>query len=188
MKAGDFMQSGRYPECCSYGLDKTVKNVVELLKQHDMTISVCESCTGGLLSELITSVSGASEVYELGICTYSEKIKNRFLGVPMEEIAEYGVVSREVALAMVCGLKKVSGADVCISTTGVAGPSGGTEQTPVGTVYIGVDVCGKETVHLPPISQMSELTRDKVRYTAAEYAFGIVEEILTEAFVDERQK
>ena len=74
-------------------IEKIVTEVVELLKKRKLTISTAESCTGGLLSQLITSVSGASEVFELGICTYSERIKHEFLGVPMEEIEKYDVVS-----------------------------------------------------------------------------------------------
>ena len=87
-------------------IEKIVTEVVELLKKRKLTISTAESCTGGLLSQLITSVSGASEVFELGICTYSERIKHEFLGVPTEEIEKYDVVSEQVALSMVKGLKE----------------------------------------------------------------------------------
>ena len=175
------MQNGHYSECFTVNLDKTVTDVVKLLKQRGLTIATCESCTGGLLSELITSVSGASEVFELGICTYSEKTKNKFLGVSEEMIAQYGVVSQEVALAMVSGLKCCSGADVCISVTGIAGPGGGTAETPVGTVYIGFDICGKRFVRSPDIRSMSGLSRSRIRCASAEFAFGIVEDVLMEA-------
>jgi nicotinamide-nucleotide amidase len=175
------MQNGHFSECDRENLDKKVTNVVKLLEQDNLTIAVAESCTGGLLSELITSVPGASEVYELGVCTYSEKMKTKFLGVPEKLIEKYGVVSSEVADAMVRGLKKCSAADVCISVTGVAGPGGGTEKTPVGTVFIGFDICGKQFVKLPELWLMNDKSREKIRFAAADFAFGIVEEILTEA-------
>jgi len=167
-------------ECVSGNLDKTVTNVVELLKQNGWTISTAESCTGGLLSELITSVSGASEVFELGICSYSERIKNELLGVSLADIAEHGVVSEQVALAMVKGLKKRSGAEVCVSVTGIAGPSGGTPEQPVGTVYIGFDINGKQFVRLPKLWELPDTSRENIRRAAAAYAFETIERILTE--------
>ena len=140
-----------YTECIPGNLDKLVTNVVELLIRRGISVSTAESCTGGLLSELITAVPGASQVFELGICTYSERIKSRFLGVSPETLRQYGVVSRETALEMVIGLKKVSGADICVSVTGIAGPGGGTAETPVGTVFIGFDIMGRQFVRLPEL-------------------------------------
>lgn len=175
------MQNGHYSECYSANLDKTVTNVVKLLKHRGLIVAVAESCTGGMLSELITSVSGASEVFELGLCTYSERMKHSFLEVPTEEISRFGVVSGEVALSMVKGLKKCSGADVCISVTGIAGPGGGTSETPVGTVYIGFDICGRQFVRLPELWKLGDKSRNSIRRAAAGYAFGVVEEILMEA-------
>ena len=162
-------------------IDKSVTTVVELLKQKKLTISTAESCTGGLLSEMITSVSGASEVFELGICTYSERIKHEFLGVPMEEIEKYGVVSEQVALSMVRGLKKRSGADICVSVTGIAGPSGGTPEQPVGTVYIGFDICGEQFVKLPELWKLEDRSRENIRRCAADFAFKEIEKKITEA-------
>lgn len=173
------MQNGHYSECLSQNLDKTVGNVVKLLRQKGLTIAAAESCTGGLLSELITSVSGASEVFELGLCTYSERMKSKFLDVPEELIRRFGVVSRETALAMVRGLKSHSGADVCVSVTGIAGPGGGTPETPVGTVYIGFDILGRQFVRLPELWTLK--SRTDIRLAAAGFAFGVIEEILMEA-------
>lgn len=178
---GDIMQSGYYTECLTENLDKTVTNVVELLKDMGLTVSTAESCTGGLLSERITSVPGASDVFELGICSYSERIKHEILGVSAETIEKYGVVSEEVALEMVGGLKKISGADVCVSVTGVAGPGGGTVDKPVGTVYIGFDICGKQFVKLPELWKLENGTRARIRLAAAAYAFKTIEEMLMEA-------
>ncbi len=178
------MVSVKFSEYDTDKLDKTVENVVKLLERKSLTIATAESCTGGLLSELITSVSGASAVFELGICTYSERIKTEFLGVPAETIRTFGVVSEQTALSMVRGLKQRSGADVCVSVTGIAGPSGGTADTPVGTVYIGFDICGREFVKLPELCKLSDMSRANIRKCAAAYAFEIVEKMLMEEITD----
>lgn len=178
------MVSSEFSECKADKLDKTVENVVKLLERKSLTIATAESCTGGLLSELITSVSGASAVFELGICTYSERIKTEFLGVPSETIRDFGVVSEETALSMVRGLKKCSGADVCVSVTGIAGPSGGTAETPVGTVYIGFDICGRQFVCLPELWKLSDMSRSSIRRCAAAFAFETIEKILMEERTD----
>lgn len=183
-RKGHIMVSSEFTECNVLKLDKTAENVVKLLERKGLTIATAESCTGGLLSELITSVSGASAVFELGICTYSERIKTEFLGVPADIIRERGVVSEETALYMVRGLKVRSGADVCVSVTGVAGPSGGTAETPVGTVYIGFDICGRESVMLPELWKLSDMSRSNIRRCAAAFAFETIEKILTEAGSD----
>lgn len=175
------MQNGYCSECISDNLDKTVTNVVKLLVQRGLTISTAESCTGGLLSELITSVPGSSEIFELGICTYSERIKKKFLGVPDEILNKFGVVSSETALAMVQGLKICSGADICISVTGIAGPGGGTEENPVGSVYIGFDVCGKQFTEHPRLWEIGDKSRESIRRSAADFAFRKIEKLLMEA-------
>lgn len=167
-------------ECMTENLDKTVTNVVKLLVEKGLTISTAESCTGGLLSQLITSVAGASEVFELGVCTYSERTKNEILGVPLTDIDMYGVVSEAVALDMVRGLKKRSGADICVSVTGIAGPSGGTPETPVGTVWIGFDISGRQFAKLPKLWKLSDTSRSSIRLAAAAYAFETIEKFLTE--------
>ena len=172
------MNNSQNNEYLPFNLDKMVTNVVKLLKQKGLTVSAAESCTGGLL---ITSVSGASSVFELGLCTYSERIKSEFLGVPEDEIKKYGVVSSQVALSMVKGLKSRSGADICVSVTGIAGPDGGTEETPVGTVYIGFDIMGRRFVELPDLSGLTDKSRRNIRYAAAAFAFETIENELMEA-------
>ena len=156
------------------GLEKLAAGLVGALKQKKLSIATAESCTGGLLSEMITSVSGASEIFELGICTYSDRIKHEFLGVPMEEIEQFDVVSREVALSMVKGLKERSGADICVSVTGIAGPGGGTPEKPVGTVYIGFDICGEQFVMLPKLWELEDRSRENIRNSAAAFAFETI--------------
>ncbi len=102
------------------------------------TLATAESCTGGLVGHAITNVAGSSAYFLGGIIAYSNEAKRQLLGVPEALLAAYGAVSREVALAMARGARQAFGADVAISTTGIAGPSGGTAQKPVGTVYIAV--------------------------------------------------
>ena len=114
------------------------KKIVSLLKKKKLKISFVESCTGGLLSSAITSVSGSSKVFNLGLVTYSNQSKINLLKVPKNIIKKYGTVSEQVCLAMVKNISKIDKADMSVSITGIAGPSGGTKKKPVGLVYIGV--------------------------------------------------
>jgi|TARA_B110000093_G_scaffold171180_1_gene200947 nicotinamide-nucleotide amidase len=112
--------------------------LVNKLIQKKLTISFAESCTGGMLSSTITSVSGTSKVFNLGLITYSNKAKIDILKVPKKIISKYGAVSYECCLSMVKNLSKISKSNISVSITGVAGPNGGTELKPVGLVYIGI--------------------------------------------------
>ena len=114
------------------------KNIVKKLIKNKLKISIAESCTGGLLSSTITSVSGSSKVFNLGLVTYSNRSKINLLKVPKNIIKKYGTVSEQVCLAMVKNISKIDKADISVSITGIAGPSGGTKKKPVGLVYIGV--------------------------------------------------
>jgi len=115
-----------------------MKSLVKILIKKKLKISFAESCTGGLLASSITSTSGASKVFNLGLVTYSNQAKIKFLKVNKNIIKKYGAVSRECCLAMVNNLSRISKAQINISITGIAGPNGGTKQKPVGLVYIGV--------------------------------------------------
>ena len=112
--------------------------LVKKLVQKKLKISFAESCTGGMLSSVITSVSGSSKVFNLGLITYSNKAKIDILKVSKKIISKYGAVSNECCLSMVKNLSKISKANISISITGIAGPNGGTKLKPVGLVYIGV--------------------------------------------------
>ena len=114
------------------------KKIVSLLKRKKKKISFAESCTGGLLSSAITSVSGSSKVFKMGLITYSNQAKTSLLKVPQKIIKKYGAVSVQCCLAMVNNLSKISKSKVCISITGIAGPGGGSKQKPIGLVYIGI--------------------------------------------------
>ena len=115
-----------------------MKSLITLLAKKKLKISIAESCTGGLLASSITSISGASKVFNLGLVTYSNQTKIKILNVNKSTIKRYGAVSRECCLAMVNNLSKISRANINISITGIAGPKGGTKQKPVGLVYIGI--------------------------------------------------
>lgn len=118
-------------------MEKSIEHeVFNLLREKKMTFASAESCTGGNIAHRITLIPGSSEVFKGGAVTYATPTKTKVLGVPAKTIKQHGVVSREVVEAMAKGTQKLMEADFGIATTGVAGPSGGTEQTPVGTVWI----------------------------------------------------
>ena len=157
-----------------YGVDVSSLEevVVRGLEARGMTIACAESCTGGLIAKRITDVSGASGVFGYGCVTYWNEAKTGLLGVLPETIEKYTEVSEQCALEMARGVRRLSGADVGISTTGYAGPTGGTEEHPVGTVFIGLSWEGGETVLRPDPRYMK--TREQVRQKAASHAFDLV--------------
>ncbi len=112
--------------------------LVKKLIQKKFKVSFAESCTGGMLSSTITSVSGSSKIFNLGLVAYSNKVKIDILKVPKKVITKYGAVSKECCLSMVKNLSKISKANISLSITGIAGPNGGTKLKPVGLVYIGI--------------------------------------------------
>ena len=116
------------------------KKIVSLLKKQNLKISIAESCTGGMLSSAITSVSGSSKIFSLGFVIYSNQAKIKILKVQDKILKKYGAVSVQCCLAMVNNLSKISKTKVNISITGIAGPKGGSKQKPVGLVYIGIKI------------------------------------------------
>ena len=123
------------------------KKIINLLRRKKLKIAFAESCTGGMLSSTITSISGASKVFKLGLITYSNQSKNTILKVPEKIIKKFGAVSAQCCLAMVNNLKKISKSDVAISITGIAGPKGGTRSKPVGLVFIGIKKANKVNIY-----------------------------------------
>ena len=122
------------------------KNILNVLIKKNITISVAESCTGGRLSIFFTKKSGISKIFNMGLVTYSNQSKNKILNVPMFKIKKYGSVSKEVAYLMSKNLSKISNSKLCISTTGIAGPSGNTALKPVGLIFIGFTINNKTLV------------------------------------------
>ena len=143
--------------------------LVRTLAEKGLKIATAESCTGGLISKMITDVSGASAVFDCGVCSYANEIKEKVLGVSADDLKAKGAVSEEVAVAMAKGVRELSGADIGISTTGIAGPTGGSAGKPVGTVWIGISTMDKNYAILANLATKNA-TRDKIRQSAALFA------------------
>ena len=157
-----------------YGVDVTSLEevVVKGLIEKGLTIATAESCTGGLLGKRLTDIAGCSACYLGGAVTYSNEMKMRVLGVSEKTLEAFGAVSAETAIEMARGVRKLTGADIGMSTTGVAGPGGGTEEKPVGTVYIGLSAEGLDKVIKPDPRYMR--SRQRVRNSTASNAFDLV--------------
>ena len=147
------------------------ETLVKRLKEKGMTVTVAESCTGGLISKRITDVSGASAAYPGGVCSYSEDVKNKVLGVCEETLKQYTAVSEQTAKEMAEGVRALMNADIAISVTGYAGPGGGDENNPVGTVYIGIST--KERTFVKRYAFSSLRDRVFIRRAASNYAMGL---------------
>lgn len=147
------------------------RNVVETLAAQGATIAFAESCTGGLLTKLITDVPGASAVLRGGVCAYANEVKHGVLGVPQGDLDAYGAVSRPVALYMARGVRALMGTDVGVGTTGIAGPASDDTKKPVGLVYIAVALPGGRyavrELHLSG-------SRDEIRTETARQALALV--------------
>ena len=118
--------------------EKLVNKISSILKEKKLKIATAESCTGGLIAHTLTNISGSSDYFDRGIVSYSNRAKKELLDVPGEMLKKYGAVSKQVAEAMAKGVRKKSNVDIGISSTGIAGPTGGTKDKPVGLVYIGI--------------------------------------------------
>ena len=128
-------------------MKKISQKIIRLLKKKRLKISFVESCTGGLLSSAITSISGSSKVFTLGLVTYSNQSKNRVLKIPKKIIRKHGTVSMQCCLSMINNLSKISKTNISVSITGIAGPSGGTKKKPVGLVFVGIKKGNKIKIH-----------------------------------------
>lgn len=135
MKANEFLSLLE-----SEGLEESLlpRILVDRLIEKGRKIATAESCTGGLVSSAIVSVTGASQAFDCGVCSYANFIKNKVLGVREDTLSSYGAVSEKTAQQMARGVRLLSGADLAVSTTGIAGPDGGSQLKPVGLVYVGV--------------------------------------------------
>lgn len=147
------------------------KNAVELLKEKKLKIAAAESCTGGLVSEKITEVPGASQIFDCGVCTYSNDIKHKLLHVREQTLQRWGAVSFQTAQEMAEGVKHLSGADIGVSVTGIAGPGGGSPEKPVGLVYIGFSFPEKRFVTEAFLNTDGTNSRETVRNLSAKIVF-----------------
>ncbi len=150
------------------------EQLVDALREKGMKIAFAESCTGGLISAAITSVPGSSDVYDGGLCSYSNGVKNRLLGVESEVLDTVGAVSAKCAVQMAQGAKRLFDADIAVAVTGIAGPGGATPGKPVGTVFVAC-VCGdKQTVKHCRFSGDRRLVRRKTVATALNSAIDML--------------
>lgn len=147
------------------------ETLVRTLTEKGLTFTCAESCTGGLISKRITDVSGASAVFPGGVCSYANEIKAGVLGVKIETLDKYTAVSEQTAKEMADGIRCVMGTDIAVSVTGYAGPGGGTEQDPVGTVYVGVS--SNEGTFVKRLSYSSLRDRVFIRRAASSFAMGL---------------
>ena len=156
-----------------YGVDYTCieEAVIEKLKEKQMKVATAESCTGGLIAKRITDVPGASEVFDCGIISYANEIKHRVLGVSEDDLNKYGAVSEPVARQMAQGALKVSGADIAVSVTGIAGPDSDSTNKPVGLVYIGL--ADRDNVWVREL-RTSRKDRSYNRYVSASNALNMI--------------
>jgi nicotinamide-nucleotide amidase len=155
-----------------YGVDgQEMEEIIgALLAQRRLTLAVAESCTGGMIAARMTNISGSSEYFERGVVTYSNESKTEILGVPKELIEKHGAVSREVAAAMARGIKQSGRTDLGLAVTGIAGPTGGTKEKPVGLVYI--SLASAEGAKTDEYNFYGN--RDQVRVQAAQTALDMV--------------
>lgn len=141
-----------------------IENIlVKNLTNNNMKIASAESCTGGMISQRITNVSGSSKVFDLGVCSYANEIKTKVLGVKEETLNSVGAVSEETAFQMCRGIMELANSDIGLSTTGIAGPTGGTDEKPVGLVFIGIGTKGKTTIYRAELCHNTPHSRNEVR-------------------------
>ena len=152
------------------------ERLVQTLAEMGLTISTAESCTGGMVASSIIDVAGASDVYNEGFITYSNEAKMNRLGVKKETLDRYGAVSEETAREMANGIARESGSRIAISTTGLAGPGGGSTEKPVGLVYIGIYLDGETIIRKFNFSG----ERNKIRKDATVASLNMLLDILTE--------
>ncbi len=156
-----------------YGVDveSIERALVDKLHEKRMTVSAAESCTGGLIAKRVTDISGCSDVFFGGCVTYTNEIKQKLLGVRKDTLDKYTAVSAEVAMEMAKGVRERTGSDIGLSATGIAGPTGGSEETPVGTVYLGIST--EEGENYRKLSLSSNRSRDFIRTVSATNAYDM---------------
>ena len=152
-----------------------IKNIIQRLIKKKLSISVAESCTGGMLSSSITSISGASKIFNIGLVTYSNLAKIKLLKVSSSNIKRYGAVSEKCCLKMVEGLSKLSKSKINISITGIAGPKGGSKNKPVGLVYIGIKKGKKISINKYLFKNKN---RENIRKNSVKEALKLVEKFI----------
>jgi len=152
------------------------KKIIEKLIKKKISISVVESCTGGLVASEIISIPNTSKIFNLGLITYSNKSKEKILGISKKTLNKFGAVSPQVCREMMEKLYKMTKSDICISTTGIAGPSGGSNFKPVGLVYIGIKF--KKISRIFMFNFMKKLTRNKIQKLTVSKVINILDNLI----------
>ncbi len=168
------------PKHTLQNLDKTVTDIVKLLSDRSVKIATAESCTGGMISQLITSVPGASGVFDMGVCTYANSAKMQLLNVKKTTLEICGAVSSQTALEMAKGIRILAKSDIGVAVTGIAGPSGGTNEKPVGTVFCGFAFDNLEFSCRLNLHLMNLNDRDEIREYTCLCVFEILSEFLSQ--------
>ena len=148
--------------------EKSAEALLSYFKKHRLTFAAAESCTGGMIGETVTALPGASEVYLGGVVSYANSVKENVLGVKGETLASHGAVSVETAEEMAEGVRRLTGAEIAVSVTGIAGPGGGSAEKPVGTVCFGVS--DKNGTEAKRVQFDPALSREEIRRAAVETA------------------
>jgi PncC family amidohydrolase len=158
------------------GLQKLIEDTEILLKKKEWTISVAESCTGGLIGSLLTSIPGSSDYFIGGVIAYSNEVKINLLSVSPQTLKKFGAVSEETVREMAHGVKSLLKTDVGISVSGIAGPAGGTKNKPVGTVALGVDIPQKIITNILNLRGDRNKIRERAGIKALEMLKNLLEE------------
>ena len=157
--------------------ERLIQQIARLLRARKLTLCVCESCTGGMLGATLTSVSGSSEYFVGGIIAYSDAVKKRVVGVSTRVLARFGAVSAETACEMAQGVQKRLRSDIAVAVTGIAGPTGGSADKPVGTVYVAV--AQDKGIHVKRFRFKG--TRERIRRSACRRALELLKQELRNA-------
>ena len=152
------------------------KKVIKKLIRNKITISVAESCTGGLIASEITSVPNSSNIFNLGLVTYSNQSKEKLLKIKKQNLKKYGAVSAQICKDMVENLFKISKTNLCISTTGIAGPGGGSKLKPVGLVYIGIKFKKISKIYMYNFNK--KLERNKIQKKTVNIIFNLLDQMI----------
>jgi len=152
------------------------KKIINKLIKNKITISVAESCTGGMIASEITSVPNSSNIFNLGLVAYSNQSKEKLLKIKKQNLKKYGAVSSQICKDMIENLFKISKTDICISTTGIAGPSGGSKLKPVGLVYIGIKFKKISKIYMYNFNK--KLERNKIQKKTVNTAFNLLDQII----------
>lgn len=163
-------------------LIKYSQKIINILSERGQKLTLAESCTGGLVSALVTAVSGASDVFDMGVCTYANSAKTKLIGVLEQTLITHGAVSANTAIEMANGALKLAGSNYAISITGIAGPNGGSAEKPVGTVFIactnGIRTSVLHIIVKPPFNALSENERNYIRLETSRQAFILLDNFI----------